>query len=206
MLDFVIQNFIKFNAKFLDSFLSSLRRQSTGGVSDSGSFRPVAISSNKPASNFSAHQKQQHQQEIRQQTHQHSTTSSSATTTTTKYQSTMQQHQQQSGSQSQIHHQAQPFLYQSSSQQQQIKSHQTLQQQYPNKQSQHSSHGMEWSNNDNYNQSAKTATTTTVNSAAPVPVNGPMADLSLVEATSPVWYRLKISRQEGRLYFYYPAS
>lgn len=99
----------------------------------------------------------------------------------------MQQHQSNIQQQ-----QTPPVPLQSSSQQ--LKSQQ-MQQQQQIQQNQRTKQEMEWSNNNNYHQN--TTNGTSVNIAAPVPVNGQM-DLSLVEATSPVWYRLKISRQEGR--------
>nr|CDS29997.1 tensin [Hymenolepis microstoma] len=150
-----------------NSFLSSLRRQSTGTVSDVGSFRPIEISTNKPSS-FATQQQKQHQQQQQFQLN----------SSTSKYSSTMQQQQ------------VQPVLLQSSSQQ--LKSQQIQHQQQIQK-SQCTKQKMEWNNNHNQN----TTNNTSVNIAAPVPVNGQLVDLSLVKATSPVWYRLKISRQEA---------
>ncbi|VUZ51720.1 unnamed protein product [Hymenolepis diminuta] len=161
-----------------NSFLSSLRRQSTGTVSDAGSFRPVAISTNKP--NTFATQQQKQQQQVRHQFQQ--------STSTSRYSSTMQQHQSNIQQQQQ---QIPPVPLQSSSQQ--LKSQQ-MQQQQQIQQNQRTKQEMEWSNNNNHHQN--TTNGTSVNIAAPVPVNG-QVDLSLVEATSPVWYRLKISRQEA---------
>uniref|UniRef100_A0A0R3U067 SH2 domain-containing protein n=1 Tax=Rodentolepis nana TaxID=102285 RepID=A0A0R3U067_RODNA len=157
----------------IDSFLSSLRRQSTGTVSDAGSFRPIEISPNKPSSFATQQQKQHHQQQQQFQLN----------SSTSKYSSTMQQHQQQQ-------QQTQPALLQSTSQQlkpQQIQHQQQIQK------NQHTKQKMEWNNS--HDQSITNSTS--VNIAAPVPVNGQLVDLSLVEATSPVWYRLKISRQEA---------
>lgn len=153
-----------------NSFLSSLRRQSTGTVSDTGSFRPSEISTNKSNSFATQQQKQNHQQQLQFQLN----------SSTNKYSSTMQQQQQQT----------QPVLLQSSSQQ--LKSHQIQQQQQIQK-NQPTKQKMEWNNNHNQN----ITNSTSVNIAAPLPVNGQLVDLSLVEATSPVWYRLKISRQEA---------
>uniref|UniRef100_A0A0R3WNA4 SH2 domain-containing protein n=1 Tax=Hydatigena taeniaeformis TaxID=6205 RepID=A0A0R3WNA4_HYDTA len=140
----------------LDSFLSSLRRQSAGTVSETSSFQQQ-MAANK-STNFDPqqirnhhhhHQQQQQHSQMLQTSHQSS-----------KYAATIQQQPQP---------QQHPVLFHSQQQQQQ--------------QQQGSKNDVEWASQQN---SASSTLTT----------SGPV-DLALVEATSPVWYRLKISRQEA---------
>ncbi|KAL5109739.1 Tensin-3 [Taenia crassiceps] len=128
-----------------NSFLSSLRRQSDGTVSETSSFQQQMTATK--STNLGGQQfRQQHLQSL--QTNQQSS----------KYAPTMQ-HQSQS--------QQQPVLFQNQQQQHQ----------------QRTRTDSGWASQQNSTSSTLTA-------------SGPV-DLALVEATSPVWYRLKISRQEA---------
>ncbi|CDS42168.1 tensin [Echinococcus multilocularis] len=136
-----------------NSFLSSLRRQSAGTVSEASSFQHhVATTKSTNLSTQQIRHQQQHQQNHSQllQTSQQGS----------KYVPVLQQ-------QPQPQPQQQSVLFQSQQQQCQ----------------QRTRNDVGWPSQQNITSSTLTP-------------SGP-ADLALVEATSPVWYRLKISRQEA---------